>query len=79
MADFKATVCSKATFTQLEVETTRADVQAFLKDLQKELNENSAVQTFHLQIQRLDVAPPRGGGTPITAGDGVVVTLHPFR
>ena len=69
-------VLSGDTFTHLEVQTTRVDVQAFVAQLNAELAANPNAQTFRLQIQRRGVAPTPGGGVPITAGNPVVVSLH---
>lgn len=68
-------VLSGDTFTHLEVETNRTDVQSFINDLQNELANNPNAQAFRLQIMKR-AAPPSGGGAPITAGDPVTVTLH---
>ena len=76
MANLNATVLSGNTFTHLEVETDRAEVQGYLSQLQHELTANPNAQTFRLQIQRTDVAPALGGGTPIPKGATVVVSLH---
>ncbi len=76
MANLNGTVLSCSTFTHLEVEAKRADVQAFCTLLQQELAAHPNVSTFRLQIQRSGVPPTPGGGTPITVGNTVVVSLH---
>ena len=74
MATFNGNVLSNDTFTHLEVEADRASVAAFVQQLQQELQNNDPV--YRLQIQRSGVNPQVGGGTPITAGNTVAVTLH---
>ena len=68
--------CAKIT-THLEFKMSRVETEKFLSDLTT-LIQSSAANTFHLQVERRGVSPPRGGTVPISKGDPVTIAIHEF-
>jgi hypothetical protein len=80
MARFTAINARNAPATHIEFEATRAEIQAFVTDLQAEINANPNSTIFHLQVERSGGgSPPAGGTLPINRGDTATVTLHRFN
>ncbi len=76
MANIPGKVLSNQSFTHLEIETNKQDVQKFLIDLQNEVQSNPNTSKFRLQIQKSGVSPMPGGGTTISSQDSVTISLH---
>lgn len=72
-----ASSVTSAAMTHAEFSMDREEVEQFLVELQKEVNETSC-KTFHLQIERRSTAPPTGGTASISKGDSVTVSVHKF-